>query len=85
MSHAEFIRAVAQDVQHDAAQRGRSLVDALHDWEGYGPNGSFGLKVPERAEVAIILGVCLGCGTTVTGFRRQWAECQDCHNARTDY
>jgi len=90
--HAEFIRGVMQETQEYAAKFGCSLLDALDDFEGDGPEGSWGLSRIERDEVAANLGICLGCGNALSDKRKQWAlegtceaECQECYNGRTGY
>lgn len=47
----QFIAIVIRDCIEYAQQYGCSFTDAVCDWEGDGPDGSFGLTPEERDEI----------------------------------
>ena len=56
-----FLDTVVCEVEEYAARYNCTFADSIYDWEGYGPDGGFGLTAEEAAKVALLLverGVC---------------------------
>ena len=52
-----WTEGVAQDCREYAAKYQVSLSEAVTDWEGDGPDGSWGLAKDDQLAVAIVLGI----------------------------
>lgn len=54
-NYDKFISDVTDQVIEYADKHGCTLAESLYDWEGDGPNGSFGLTNPDKDQVLIKL------------------------------
>ena len=54
-NYEKFIQTVADQCREYAARYNCSLAEAIYDWEGDGPDGSFGLTAKDRLAVEAAL------------------------------